>query len=199
MSARSEAVFLQRDRTEERAEQKVQSSVSDKIPVEVEDLDKTVLDTECQHHTIWKRAMVKIKAQWALKKFKEEILLYGTSNNLLDLNNQYKDNAEEILQKKMNKQETFRKWETTDRNIWYIIYPDSMVLNVWSIIITITLIYTAILMPYRMAFSEEVFWDAWTVIDLAIDIIFTIDIFFNLFSGFYRPNATVETSLKKIM
>lgn len=44
----------------------------------------------------------------AFGRLNDEIILYGTSNDLVDLDNNFKTNLEEVLGRKMKKQELFR-------------------------------------------------------------------------------------------
>lgn len=55
-------------------------------------------------------------------------------------------------------------------------YPDDSLKLSWDIIIAVTLIVCAIVIPYRVALAEHDD-EKWTVINYAIDFIFLVDIF----------------------
>ena len=57
---------------------------------------------------VWKRALFKIKVRNAVNGLNSDILIYGTSNNLVDIDSNFKENLDSILEAKMAKRETFR-------------------------------------------------------------------------------------------
>ena len=81
-----------------------------------------------------------------------------------------------------------------------VIMPDSRFKIFWNLVTIVLLIYTAIFVPYSVAFSEsEEKSMAQTVIDYVIDILFTIDIFINFLSGYEDiAEGKVVTDLKLI-
>ena len=80
--------------------------------------------TRYRFRPIWRRAFFKIKLQNAVNRLNDDILLYGTSSDLLDLNQNFKQNLEDLIWKKFNKKETFRfvKNEEEEPVPWYIIH-----------------------------------------------------------------------------
>lgn len=166
------------------------------LPVNFETTQKPF---KYQH--IWKRAFFKIKMQKAMKSLNEEILKFGTNNELMDADHNLKENIEEIIKKKEKKQETFRVLlndAQTEKSPWYVINPEGFLKGVWNSVITLILIYTAVVMPVRLAFMEAVYFDTWTTIDFCIDILFFIDIFVNFFSAYYTKLGEKESRLRKI-
>ena len=67
----------------------------------------------------------------------------------------------------------------------FMIHPNSKTANAWSIILTLLLIYTATIMPYRMAFMETEMWTAWFWVELIIDALFFVDFCVNCNSAYY--------------
>ena len=65
----------------------------------------------------------------------------------------------------------------------FVILPDSKFKLTWNMVVVVLLIYTAIFVPYKVAFVEEPSKSD-KVIDYIIDILFTIDIFINFMSGY---------------
>jgi len=156
---------------------------------------------KCKYRRIWQRAVFRIKFNKAFNNLNEEINKYGTSNDLVDLNNQIKLNIEEILEKKKNKTENFRKTlsEKKEPEIpWYIIHPDKPFKQIWNVLISLVLIYTATVMPFKVAFIESKLFDAWSVIDLVIDFFFTMDICVNLLSAYTDEHNNLVTKCSTI-
>ncbi|CAG9326192.1 unnamed protein product [Blepharisma stoltei] len=151
---------------------------------------------------LWKRAFFKIRIGRAIEKFKKEIMLFGTSNEVFDQDKKFKQNLDKIFQKKVDKEEDFRfkKVEEEEKNIpWYILNPCGRFKRTWNSFLTITLLYTAVIMPYRMAFSDVVFFDVWTSIEISIDLLFMVDVMLNFISGVYSSEEVLHTDLKYII
>ena len=69
---------------------------------------------------------------------------------------------------------------------YIIIYPDDKSKKTWDIVLVGMLMFTCIATPARMAFDDETdIHVAWTIVDVIVDIFFTIDIFVNFFSAYY--------------
>ena len=66
-----------------------------------------------------------------------------------------------------------------------MIHPDNKISAIWNVMLAVLLLYTAIIMPYRMAFIEPVWGDTWFFIELSVDALFMIDVIVNLLSAFY--------------
>jgi hypothetical protein len=65
-----------------------------------------------------------------------------------------------------------------------MIYPNNPIKNNWDMIITIVLIFTCMVTPYRIAFVE-VDDDMWSAINVIIDIMFLIDMILSFISAYY--------------
>lgn len=154
-----------------------------------------------KYYDVWKRAVYRMKVHKAIHCINEEILLYGTSNNFLDLDQNFKPNLEEIMRIKVNKLEAFRTLHEDDemKLPWYIIDPESNFSRFWSLVMSILLFYTAIFMPVRVAFFETVYFDSWTILELCIDALFLIDVGINCFLSFEHKDATLEITWKGII
>ncbi|CAG9326193.1 unnamed protein product [Blepharisma stoltei] len=151
---------------------------------------------------LWKRAFFKIRVRRALEKFKKEIMFFGTSNEVFDQDKKFKRNLDTILQKKFDKEEDFRfkKWDEEERIIpWYILDPDGYFKRSWNTLLTIVLMYTAVVMPFRLAFADVIFFDVWTTIEITIDLLFIVDVMLNFISGVYSYEGVLHTNLKYIV
>ena len=80
---------------------------------------------------------------------------------------------------------------------YFVILPDDRFKEWWDLIITIALIFTSIVTPYRVAFVERDSL-AFLIIDGFIDGIFTIDIFVNFVSAYYNSSYELVDKKTKI-
>lgn len=156
-----------------------------------------------KYQAVWKRAVFKIKAQKAINKVNVDILVYGTNNELTDLNMQYKANIDQLIDTKKRKDEKFRKFTTESFvtvtvNPW-LFSPHSKFKKVWNLLLVGLLTYTALVMPFRLAFYEVVFWDSWTSLDFTMDGLFFIDVCINFFSIQVNGDGSLETNHGKIV
>ena len=147
-------------------------------------------------HELWRRALFKIKVQRVLTKLKEELLLFGTSHDLADQDLKYKPNIDQLLAKKQAHLEDFRKQTTSyyieQEGARWMLRPDQPFLQVWQVLISLLLLYAAVVMPYRVAFAQEVYWDAWSVLELSMDLVFLGDVLVTFLSVRIRPDGSVE-------
>lgn len=157
--------------------------------------------SQFKYQAVWHRVCFRIKVRKALSLVNDEIVLYGTSSDFLDMNDNYKQNVNEILWKKQNKQEDFRTYAQTAVTVipWHVIHPESLFTNIWSSSLVLLLIYTACVMPVRVAFYDVVFFDAWTIADICIDGLFTFDILINCLTAFEKRDGGIEVSHKEIL
>ena len=81
-----------------------------------------------------------------------------------------------------------------------VIMPDSNFKIFWNLVTIVLLIYTAIFVPYNVAFSDSNERSlAQTTIDYSIDILFSIDIVINFFSGYEdTTEGKIVTDLRMI-
>ena len=153
-----------------------------------------------KYRSLWHKAFFKIKARRALAKVSDELLLFGTTNELTDINFQYKANIDEVISKKANKQERFRtvildaETETTH----WLLRPNSSFKVVWNGVVSFLLTYAATIMPWRIAFADSVFWDFWTIFDFCLDFLFFVDVIVNFMSIKVNRDGTNETNPRKI-
>lgn len=151
-----------------------------------------------RYRPLWRRALFKIKVRTALQKVSQDILVYGTTNELTDLNQQYKINIDQLIEKKVRKQEDFRKFTSDcyDESVVYfcLLHPGTRFKKVWNVFMALLLLYTAVVVPYRIAFEEQVFWDMWTVMDLSTDGFFMVDVVVNFFSIELNEDGSMEVS-----
>jgi hypothetical protein len=66
-------------------------------------------------------------------------------------------------------------------------------------VLALLLLYTATIMPWRMAFIDTVMWDDWFIAELVIDGLFFCDFLVNCFSAFYDYEGMLVTDRRKIL
>mmetsp|Transcript_19889 Transcript_19889/g.36684 ORF Transcript_19889/g.36684 Transcript_19889/m.36684 type:complete len:648 (-) Transcript_19889:4500-6443(-) len=140
---------------------------------------------------VWRRAYFRIRLKKALSSLNNEIIIYGTSNEVFDVGT-----YEEIMKAKKMKEK-----KTTTVNValhWYLLSPNSPYLYIWNIIIGLLLIYTATLMPYRIAFSDPVYFDAFTIFETVVDFLFIKDILVNCVTTYKTDKGVYEKSFRLI-
>lgn len=158
----------------------------------------TYINSQYKYAVYWRRAFFKIKARRALNKMKEDIILYGTSLDKSEINKTKASLAKALEMKysSHNKQKPVNNDPYFPR---YLIHPESRFKHLWSLCICFLLLYTALIMPYRVAFMENVYWDSWTMLETIMDFLFILDIFINLFSSYPTSEGHYEIRLKVIM
>ena len=74
-----------------------------------------------------------------------------------------------------------------------VILPDSNAMWFWVIFIIILIGWSAIYIPYRVAYLDDVSLVLW-ILETVIDFIFVIDIFINFFEAYYQDDGTLITN-----
>lgn len=82
------------------------------------------------------------------------------------------------------KEKVQRMKHRDDKKPW-ILYPEDQIKTNWDMFITLILLITCLLTPWRIAFGEEEDPIEWKIISYSIDIFFLIDIFVIFFSAYY--------------
>lgn len=79
----------------------------------------------------------------------------------------------------------------------YILLPGSNIKSYWNIVNIILLLYTALYMPFRIAFVDEE-TSAQTAVDWTVDSLFFIDIIVTFFSAYEEQDGYLQSNWKKI-
>ena len=61
--------------------------------------------------------------------------------------------------------------------------PDDICRQLWDIVLTLLLAYTALITPYQVAFIE--YSSVWEIIDLTLDLLFAMDVIINCFTAYF--------------
>ena len=109
---------------------------------------------------VWKRLRAKIKAKSFVQQLDSNIKLFGTTK-LVDSNMN--------LMKKNTIKGIFNREEVVPILIFH---PNSKSKSMWNIVMAILLLYTATIMPYKIAFIDIEKWSTWFYFDLVMDSLF---------------------------
>ena len=82
----------------------------------------------------------------------------------------------------------------------YVLLPWGSFRGFWDVLTLFFVLYTAIQMPYQLAFVDDTGtdWTALRVIDLLQDFIFLFDIAINFNTAYVRADATLVISKRAI-
>jgi hyperpolarization activated cyclic nucleotide-gated potassium channel 1 len=154
-----------------------------------------------RYRALWRKAFIKIKLDRALKRIGDDIIIFGTQNELLDQNMQYKQNIDQLIDKKSKKQEDFRHatiYSIDQEGHFCFITPNSSFKLVWNVVMCLLLLYTAFVMPYRIAFESVNFWDGWACFELTVDVLFFVDVTLEFFTMGVEGDGELVTDRWKI-
>lgn len=79
----------------------------------------------------------------------------------------------------------------------FIIFPQSLVSNVWNVTMMLLMLYTASYVPYKTALIDEQS-SAVDKLEIVIDSLFIFDLFVNFISAFEDRDSNLEFRLKYI-
>ena len=79
----------------------------------------------------------------------------------------------------------------------YMFYPEDVYLDKWNLLITIVLLFTSIVTPARIAFVQDD-TSTWIIINIIVDLLFTIDIIVVFNSAFYTEDFQITDDRKEI-
>lgn len=150
---------------------------------------------------LWRRALCRLRTRWALASVSAEVTNYGT-NELLADDLKYKKNLDTLLECKVAKNETFRKYSMTklneDASKW-LISPASTTKKLWDVWVLLLLGYTATILPFRLAFHSQAYWDLWTSLELIADLSFLVDILLTCCSSYYDEDGELVSSQRRVL
>lgn len=153
-----------------------------------------------KYRHLWHKAFFKIKAKRAIDQLKGDVILYGTSFEHSEIDDKVKYDPIAVISMRAKKTMNLKKLQEEEESFpWYLIHPESKFKKSWDLVCVLLLIYTAYVMPFRLAFKETVYWDGWSLFELCIDFLFSIDIFVNLFSSFPLSDGKYEVRHSRIV
>lgn len=82
---------------------------------------------------------------------------------------------------------------------WFLFYPEDKFKSRWDSLMTFCLIFTCMSTPLYISFQENAeTMTPWEWINLAVDILFVIDIIVVFLSAFYNDDFQIVDNLKDI-
>ncbi|CAG9334939.1 unnamed protein product [Blepharisma stoltei] len=147
---------------------------------------------------IWQRAKRKILITLRLRKMINEVRLFGPSHGVFteytvsppQIDDYFKSRAKNIIDKYHKKKENLPA---------FVLHPSGYIREILNAFIFVILLYTAIVIPYIMAFLITNNWDFWFWIDFAQDCVFIIDLILNFNTAYYKKDGAFITDRKMII
>lgn len=118
-----------------------------------------------------------------------------------EINNNKIEN-EEIVNRKLYKREKICDTDTEDeeseneKEIPWIVLPDNPYKKTWDLVIAFLILYSSIITPYEIAFSEK---NGTNWFEILIDILLAIDIVLTFFSAYTDDEENLVKNHKKII
>lgn len=139
---------------------------------------------ESKYKSVWQRSFFKLKIKRCLANLMSDVILYGTALDLNEINRIYDEKTPQdyILKSKIESKKRKKELLIEDKISWYQINPHSKFKRGWSTLISILLMYAITIMPWRLAFTEPIYFDGWTILETCIDFIFLLDVIVNILS-----------------
>ncbi len=152
--------------------------------------------------------------QNSIKKYEEDIQIKnvpsGNKKSLNDDDDYLEDqkNLEmeiqktEALNRRLYRREKICDTDTDDeesdfeKDIPWIIFPDNIYKTIWDLFIVILNLYTSIIIPYNVAFSEE---NEFTTFEMFISISFAIDMILSFFTAYTDNEENLVKQKRKII
>ena len=141
---------------------------------------------------VWQRVRLKIKSRVLLKYVLEDRVLFGA--HILSY---FEMSSQAALTKAIQDKLEAAKQPTVAPTKRWLIYPESHYNWIWNSIHGLFVLLTVLVLPVRLAFFdyEET---KWLYVDIAVDVVFFVDILKNLNTGYLEAEDTVITSRWKI-
>jgi len=148
-----------------------------------------------KYRAVWQRALAKINARRSVSSVGKEIQLFG-SNTLGDDKSADRTRAEDIV-KRVHSQ-TFVPVDNQHPSL-YLFRPNTPFRVFWSLLYFLLMVYTALLMPFRLSFYDDNGTDEWFILEVVVNCLFFLDILLTLNTGFYDSEGTLIMQRKAII
>jgi hypothetical protein len=151
--------------------------------------------------TLWDKARTKLLLIAKFRKMNKNLQLYGTSETGFD-ENKPKKHLHKLrrIQTEVEKEENGDKSQIKKKLKFYlpILLPNCTFMYFWNTILLLLMIYTALLMPFRIAFIDQDDSPIWSPLENVIDFLFLTDCLINFNLAFYNIDNYIVTSRKQI-
>ncbi|EAR99256.2 cation channel family protein (macronuclear) [Tetrahymena thermophila SB210] len=146
---------------------------------------------------LFRKAYMIVLAVIRLNKICEDIRNFGTSPNLFDVAIRNRIAVKKVLFPLSFKEEGPKENEQNKID-FPLIKPNSKIHSIWSPILLCLVFYSATVLPYRIAFQDDVS-NGWDIFDYVIDGLFWIDLVINMFSTYYDDDNQLVKSRKVVI
>ena len=147
-------------------------------------MDKTFLPFKPKYKHVWQSARLKLKIRLSLNKIIKAAINDQSENQIIRFNMSNKG------------------WQDfTPRTNFpkIMIHPENIYLSYWNIFIGITIIYSAIFMPYLLAFPPNEYNDAVDSMDKLFSGLYFLDFLINCNVAFYSKIGNLIINRKRIL
>ena len=152
--------------------------------------------TETQENN--NKPIIKKSYRWLWLKLKRIIVLRIRMRKMLQFHSQYEyshldfndineGEIEDYLKKKSQQLQDLVGVKTNHSR--FILDPNARIVTIWSIFISIILLYSVIISPYSIAFLDADVMSPLFIVDMIIDVCFLIDLIFNFNIGYYDEES----------
>jgi len=149
----------------------------------------------------FQRSFQIIKVIFRLKMISEDIQTYGTSSNLFDLTTRDRNTVKKVLYP-LNEENEMKSIKSDDISLPFpFIHPKSKIKLIWTPLVVLLLLYTATMMPYLIVFFDfdDTDWsNPWVILQLVVDMLFWMDLLFNMVSAYYNEEGILVKEPKAI-
>lgn len=148
-----------------------------------------------KYRDVWNRARIKLRTIYYLKLNVKEI----SRDAIEDLSSQSELKSLKSLKSLKNVETPDVPTEQIVENMpKFILHPSTKFKVFWNIVMALLLLYTAVVMPYTLTFLDYTMYDPWGIIDLALDLLFFIDILVNFNSAYFDQEGHLISNRKQI-
>ena len=148
-----------------------------------------------RYKEVWQRAVVKIRARQTVSRMSKDLQLFGVSTLAEDKSNDITQ-SEDLMKQAQDKGLVPIEQQ---RHSILIFRPNTLPLCVWSSLYLVLMLYTALIMPFRMAYYNTAEQEGWLTLEIAINAVFALDILVTLNTGYFDAEGTVVMDRRAIV
>jgi CRP-like cAMP-binding protein len=187
--------------------ERLQLILPEPLPPEVEELSSTAREKWIIRHTpvinskylpVWKRLKARLKGKLLMKNLNRELQLFGASTIAVD-NEELQLKVQKLVRSGSMRSPNWQEEKLLNIAPLFVIPPNHWFKAVWNVALSLLLIYTATIMPFRLAFVEEADSGGWLVWEYAVNLLFFVDFIVNCISGYYDNDGKIVLSRGKIL
>lgn len=179
------------------------------MPPEVEDLSSTAREKwhvrntpviDAKYLPVWKRLRAKLRMKHKMDRLHREIQLFGTGiYKGVEADEELEQQMVALVRRKETRSLAPEK-ENTEKLPRLLLHPRSAFRSLWNVLVIILLVYTATLMPYRMAFTvDEDESLNWQFFEWVLNALFFADVVVTCFSSYYDDEGRLVLSHRQIL